>query len=206
MSSSYDELKDALRTSLTQTNHLPHIRAQLRAHVFRLLHDPSGDSDSIPPPPPPSAETSLLNDVVREYLHAMGYRHACAVFTDEAACDASRPVDRQKLMRGLLIEEDERNAYPPDLPLLHGLALRNVAAAEIAAVARGASPVAAASKGSAAAVPRAPPVAAASKGSAAAVPRAPPTRKPPRRRSRDKHRDTESASSSTSSVSNKENK
>ncbi|KAI8588014.1 hypothetical protein BDZ88DRAFT_453531 [Geranomyces variabilis] len=185
MSSSYDELKDALRTSLTQTNHLPHIRAQLRAHVFRLLHDPT-DSDAIPPSP--SAETALLNDIVREYLHAMGYRHACAVFTDEAACDASRPVDRQKLMRGLLIEENERNAYPPDLPLLHGLALRNVAAAEIAAVARGASPVAAASKGS-----------------AAAVPRAPPTRKPPRGRSRNRHRDTESAGSNASSVSNDEN-
>ncbi|KAJ3158548.1 hypothetical protein HDU86_002773 [Geranomyces michiganensis] len=182
--SSYDELKDALRTSLTQTNHLPHIRAQLRAHVFRLLHDPT-DPDSLPPPP--SAETALLNDLVREYLHTMGYRHACAVFTDEAGCDASRPVDRQRLMRGLLVEEDERNAYPPDLPLLHGLALRNVAAAEIAAVARGASPVAAASKGS-----------------AAAVPRVPPSRKAPRR-SRANDPETESASS-TSSVSNKENK
>ncbi|KAJ3015343.1 hypothetical protein HKX48_004650 [Thoreauomyces humboldtii] len=115
--SSYDDLKDALRESLETRGTLTDVRAHIRAEVFRALHDP----DERPPPPP--RETALMNELVREYLRYMGYRHSLSVFASESDLPRT-PMPRAALADELNVSVEQRS-YPPVLPLLYGLALKS---------------------------------------------------------------------------------
>ncbi|KNC95945.1 hypothetical protein, variant [Spizellomyces punctatus DAOM BR117] len=92
------------------------IRARVRAEVYRALEDESEIKPQV------SKESELLNELIREYLRYSGYNHTISVFSAEADLPA-KPADRQTIATDLDLDID---GYPPSVPLLYGLALRNV--------------------------------------------------------------------------------
>ncbi|KAI8820092.1 uncharacterized protein EV422DRAFT_78336 [Fimicolochytrium jonesii] len=127
---SYDDLKDALKENLQTTGVLADLRARIRASVFDSLQD-----SEAPRPPANSPQADLVNELIREYMRYMGYRHSLSVFAAEADLPR-RPPKREALADELGLElgpkkpsEEgggaEDNVYPAHLPLLYGLSLRH---------------------------------------------------------------------------------
>ncbi|KAJ3054653.1 hypothetical protein HK097_001209 [Rhizophlyctis rosea] len=111
--SSYDELK---QEALTNRGVLTEITARVRAEVFDVI---DGQEFSRPTP---ARESRLVNELIREYMQSNGYMHSLSVFTTESHLPKSTP-SRTKLSQDLYIDPAD---YPDDVPLLYGLALKNL--------------------------------------------------------------------------------
>ncbi|TPX55217.1 hypothetical protein SpCBS45565_g08515 [Spizellomyces sp. 'palustris'] len=136
--SSYEDLKDALRENLEARGFMSDIRARVRAEVYKTLEDENEIKPQV------SKESELLNELIREYLRYSGYNHTISVFSagdidflydvwlmfwmvvlmcKTEADLPPKPADRQTIATDLDLDID---GYPPSVPLLYGLALRNV--------------------------------------------------------------------------------
>ena len=69
-SASMGELRQALKACLEERGVLSEVRATVRSNIFKCL-DESGHSK-----PPPSERTSLMNQLIAEYLSFNGYRYS----------------------------------------------------------------------------------------------------------------------------------
>ncbi|KAJ3283440.1 hypothetical protein HK104_010384 [Borealophlyctis nickersoniae] len=116
--SSYADLKEALRETLAAKGTLADLQSRMRAEVFRALED-----EGVLKPEPPK-ETRLVNELIREYLEFNGYMHAASVFKAESGLPRT-PTDRVTLAKELNVTVDIKK-YPEKVPLLYGLALRDM--------------------------------------------------------------------------------
>ena len=117
---SVNELAQSLYRSLGARGTLSTLRARLRADAY---HELAGGSEShivqragkLPP------ETVLTNELVREHLQRMGYKHALSVLESEAALGSER-LSRSFLARevGLSGEQSQLQLREEEeaLPLL----------------------------------------------------------------------------------------
>ncbi|KAJ3404688.1 hypothetical protein HDV05_007036 [Chytridiales sp. JEL 0842] len=115
MAATYDDLKDVLVTSLESRGILADLRARLRAEVFKSLHE---DNPSKPDP----VETQILNELVMEYLEYNGYQSTMSVFSSEARIKKGNVRPREEIVQDLAVDDTD---YPPEIPLLYGLALKH---------------------------------------------------------------------------------
>ncbi|KAI6656334.1 hypothetical protein LOD99_1134 [Oopsacas minuta] len=75
-----DQLREALLTELKSTGQLKQIEASLWQSFFRLLRHPTT-------PPPLSAQSQLINELVRQYLANSGYLATAEVLISETGLD-----------------------------------------------------------------------------------------------------------------------
>ncbi|KAM5199059.1 centrosomal protein 20 [Hipposideros larvatus] len=105
------ELKAVLKDTLEKRGVLGHLKARIRAEVFRALDDESE------PRPPLSHENFLINELIREYLEFNKYKYTASVLISESGQPVA-PLDRQFLIRELnAFEETKDNT----IPLLYGI-------------------------------------------------------------------------------------
>ncbi|KAJ3314121.1 hypothetical protein HDU76_002474 [Blyttiomyces sp. JEL0837] len=109
----YDDLKDALRSSLESRGVLADVKAKMRAEVFKSLHEETMA-------PPQLHETNVINELIIEYMRFHGYRSSLSVFTLEADIP-KKERDRDSIANELSFKLD---SYPKDVPLLYGLTFK----------------------------------------------------------------------------------
>ena len=108
------DLKDAVKDSLVSRGVFQKIKARMRAEVFKTLEDKDI------PTPRADDDTLFLNEIVREYLHFHGYRHALDVFVAEAGIpeDSNDRLDRDFMAEHMRMRETEHSTR---LPLLYAM-------------------------------------------------------------------------------------
>ncbi|XP_045141933.1 centrosomal protein 20 isoform X1 [Echinops telfairi] len=105
------ELKAVLKDTLEKKGVLGHLKARIRAEVFKAL------DDEREPRPPLSHENLLINELIREYLEFNKYKYTSSVLVAESGQPVV-PLDRQFLIHELnLFEEPKGNT----VPLLYGI-------------------------------------------------------------------------------------
>ncbi|XP_055990714.1 centrosomal protein 20 isoform X1 [Sorex fumeus] len=105
------ELKAVLRDTLEKRGALGHLKARIRAEVFRALDDEQE------PRPALSHENLLINELILEYLEFNKYKYTASVLMAESGQPVI-PLDRQFLIRELnAFEESKDNT----IPLLYGI-------------------------------------------------------------------------------------
>ncbi|KAK1344839.1 hypothetical protein QTO34_013543 [Cnephaeus nilssonii] len=105
------ELKAVLKDTLEKRGVLGHLKARIRAEVFKALDDESE------PRPTLSHENLLINELIREYLEFNKYKYTSSVLIAESGQPVV-PLDRQFLIRELnAFEESKDNT----IPLLYGI-------------------------------------------------------------------------------------
>lgn len=123
--STKDTLKAAMRESLEANGVMNHIKAELRAAIFKSLCDatiPSetgssgidpNTSNTVTPTPPP--ENYLINELIKEYLLFNGLEHTLATFQLEA-----KVIDTQ-VPRKVIAAELKLRGAPAEIPLLYAM-------------------------------------------------------------------------------------
>ncbi|XP_012861008.1 centrosomal protein 20 isoform X4 [Echinops telfairi] len=97
------ELKAVLKDTLEKKGVLGHLKARIRAEVFKAL------DDEREPRPPLSHENLLINELIREYLEFNKYKYTSSVLVAESGQPVV-PLDRQFLIHELnLFEEPKGN-------------------------------------------------------------------------------------------------
>ncbi|KAF6272343.1 hypothetical protein mRhiFer1_005305 [Rhinolophus ferrumequinum] len=71
------ELKAVLKDTLEKRGVLGHLKARIRAEVFKALDDESE------PRPPLSHENLLINELIREYLEFNKYKYTASVLISD---------------------------------------------------------------------------------------------------------------------------
>ena len=74
------QMREALLSELRSTGQLKQIEASLWESFFRLLRHPT-------PPPALSAQSQLINELVRQYLSHSGYASTAEVFIAETGLE-----------------------------------------------------------------------------------------------------------------------
>ncbi|XP_032957789.1 centrosomal protein 20 isoform X2 [Rhinolophus ferrumequinum] len=96
------ELKAVLKDTLEKRGVLGHLKARIRAEVFKALDDESE------PRPPLSHENLLINELIREYLEFNKYKYTASVLISESGQPVV-PLDRQFLIRELNAFEESKD-------------------------------------------------------------------------------------------------
>ncbi|ELK33292.1 LisH domain-containing protein FOPNL [Myotis davidii] len=96
------ELKAVLKDTLEKRGVLGHLKARIRAEVFKALDDESE------PRPTLSHENLLINELIREYLEFNKYKYTSSVLIAESGQPVV-PLDRQFLIRELNAFEESKD-------------------------------------------------------------------------------------------------
>ncbi|XP_055990715.1 centrosomal protein 20 isoform X2 [Sorex fumeus] len=96
------ELKAVLRDTLEKRGALGHLKARIRAEVFRALDDEQE------PRPALSHENLLINELILEYLEFNKYKYTASVLMAESGQPVI-PLDRQFLIRELNAFEESKD-------------------------------------------------------------------------------------------------
>jgi lisH domain-containing protein FOPNL len=75
-----DALKDALRDTLRDQGVLHSMRAQMRAEVFKCLHEHDEPKPKLP------HEAVIINELMLEYLEYQKWHHTMSVLGPESGC------------------------------------------------------------------------------------------------------------------------
>ncbi|CCW60861.1 unnamed protein product [Phytomonas sp. EM1] len=119
--SGQESLRNAMRDALEADGTISHIKAELRAAVFRKLSgntgldvgSKEGDMGAIRPPDPP--ENLIINELIKEYLVFNGLEHTLGVFQLEAQVPVSQ------VPRKVLAVELNLGSAPTSIPLLYSM-------------------------------------------------------------------------------------
>lgn len=114
----YEDLVQALKSSLESRGVLADLTAKVRAEIFKSLNE--GEI-----PPAQARETIIVNQLILSYLDWHGYANAASVFSAEANVnrETGGPTNEQ-MGEELGVNVD---SYPNDVPILYGLVFRNSA-------------------------------------------------------------------------------
>eukprot|EP00696_Hemimastix_kukwesjijk_P015416 gnl/Hemi2/3611_TR1255_c0_g1_i1.p1 gnl/Hemi2/3611_TR1255_c0_g1~~gnl/Hemi2/3611_TR1255_c0_g1_i1.p1 ORF type:complete len:128 (+),score=43.94 gnl/Hemi2/3611_TR1255_c0_g1_i1:85-468(+) len=121
MSTTLQDLKQALKESLENTGSLAQMKARIRSEIFNCLDEQEESKPSL------THENLLINELIREYLDFNKYRHTLAVLVPESNMPVA-PLDRHFLAQKLGIEND---TDPRAVPLLYAILKMLTTAAEL---------------------------------------------------------------------------
>mmetsp|Transcript_8861 Transcript_8861/g.24048 ORF Transcript_8861/g.24048 Transcript_8861/m.24048 type:complete len:149 (+) Transcript_8861:178-624(+) len=108
---SLEDLTSLLKKALDEKGSLGEIRARIRSEVFQVLE---GD---VPGRPAPAPETTLLIELIRDFLDFHGYKHTSQVLLSESG------HSKEKLDSDLLAHEAFRGKVvrDSDMPVLYSM-------------------------------------------------------------------------------------
>ena len=110
MTTTIQDLNDAVVASLKESGKLGQITAEIRAEVYKILSEDEKDRDKIPL----CKENFIINELIREYLQFNGYSNSLSVFMHETG-QPEEPMNRDFLAHSLEVTPHKQ------IPILYTL-------------------------------------------------------------------------------------
>ena len=107
-----EDLKSALKETLSKRGVLGEIKAKIRAEIFAALDDQDVSRPRL------GDENLLINELIREYMQFNNYNHSLSVFLAETGQPTQPVMERVHMARELRIAEDAKSR---SVPLMYGL-------------------------------------------------------------------------------------
>ncbi|CAG2177098.1 unnamed protein product [Oppiella nova] len=112
-----EPLKTAVLSALQSDGSLDEIRAQLRAHVFRVCDNIDDNKHCVQHITRATDDHLFVDQLIAEYLRLNGYKHSLSVFANESGQQKQSKFDRSSAQHklGLRLKDDNQSKQ---LPLL----------------------------------------------------------------------------------------